>query len=67
VLHLDHLTVPDRPVEVGAADHDPSLGAGLRDVTARPYTPREWAKVALDDTRDFLARCASTKEKRALA
>jgi sugar phosphate isomerase/epimerase len=35
-----------------------SLGAGLRDVTARPYTPREWAKVALDDTREFLARYA---------
>ena len=44
-----------------------SLGAGLRDVAARPYSPAEWAKVALDDTRDFLARCASTKEKRAIA
>ena len=41
-----------------------SLGAGLRDVAVRPYTPAEWAKVALDDTRDFLAGHARAKEKR---
>jgi len=44
-----------------------SLGAGLRDVTARPYTPREWAKIALDDTREFLARYAGSTRKRAHA
>jgi sugar phosphate isomerase/epimerase len=44
-----------------------SLGAGLRDVTNHPYTPREWAKVALDDTRDFLARYAGSTRKRAHA
>jgi len=44
-----------------------SLGAGLRDVTARPYTPRDWAKIALDDTREFLARYAGSTRKRAHA
>ena len=38
-----------------------SLGAGLRDVSAQPYTPAEWAKVAIDDTRDFLASYERTK------
>jgi hypothetical protein len=33
-------------------------------VTNHPYTPREWAKVALDDTRDFLARYAGSARKR---
>ncbi len=31
------------------------LGAGMRDVGAHPYTPGEWAKVAIGNTRDFLA------------
>ena len=44
-----------------------SLGAGLRDVAARPYTPAEWAKVALDDTREFLASYARAKQRRAHA
>jgi hypothetical protein len=44
-----------------------SLGAGLRDVTSRPYAPREWAKVALDDTREFLARYARSIRREAHA
>jgi sugar phosphate isomerase/epimerase len=44
-----------------------SLGAGLRDAAARPYTPAEWAKVALDDTREFLAGYSQVKQKRAQA
>lgn len=44
-----------------------SLGAGLRDVAARPYTPAEWAKVALDDTRAFLAGYAPGERGRVLA
>ncbi len=43
-----------------------SLGAGLRDVAARPFTPREWAKVAYDDARSFLARYARSRETRAV-
>jgi sugar phosphate isomerase/epimerase len=31
------------------------LGAGLRDVKAKPYSPREWAVVALKCSRDFMA------------
>jgi sugar phosphate isomerase/epimerase len=30
------------------------LGAGLRDVKAKPYSPREWAAVALKCSRDFM-------------
>lgn len=30
------------------------LGAGLRDVKAKPYSPREWAAVALKSSRDFM-------------
>ena len=44
-----------------------SLGAGLRDVAAHPYTPAEWAKVALADTRQFLARYARMERRQALA
>ena len=44
-----------------------SLGAALRDVSARPYTPAEWAKVALDDTREFLAAYNRGTLKRARA
>jgi hypothetical protein len=32
------------------------LGAGLRDVKAQPYSPREWAAVALKTSRDFMER-----------
>ena len=32
-----------------------SLGAGLRDVGVHPYTPGEWAKVAIGNTREFLS------------
>lgn len=31
-----------------------SLGADLRDVKATPYSPREWAKVALKNARGFM-------------
>jgi sugar phosphate isomerase/epimerase len=31
------------------------LGAGLRDVKAKPYTAREWAAVALKNSRDFMS------------
>ena len=41
-----------------------SLGAGLRDVSTRPYSPAEWAKIALDDTRDF-ARALCSNERAA--
>ncbi len=30
------------------------LGAGIRDVKAKPYSPREWAKVAIEATRTFM-------------
>jgi sugar phosphate isomerase/epimerase len=44
-----------------------TLGAGLRDVRAHPYTPSEWAKVAIGNTRDFLASYERTKHERARA
>lgn len=44
-----------------------NLGAGLRDVRARPYAPGEWAKVAIGNARDFLAGYEITKHERARA
>jgi sugar phosphate isomerase/epimerase len=44
-----------------------SLGPTLRDIRTRPYTPGEWAKVALGNTRDFLAGYERTKHERARA
>ena len=41
------------------------LGAGLRDVKARPYTSREWATVALKNSRDFMAGYHASRTGRA--
>jgi len=43
-----------------------SVGTGLRDAGTHPYTPAEWAKVAMGNTRDFLAGYERT-ERRELA
>jgi len=41
------------------------LGAGLRDIKAKPYTPREWAAVALKSSRDFMSAYYATRSRRA--
>jgi sugar phosphate isomerase/epimerase len=41
------------------------LGAGLRDVKAKPYTPREWAMVALKNSRDFMSGYYAARPARA--
>jgi sugar phosphate isomerase/epimerase len=41
------------------------LGANLRDVKANPYSPREWAKVALNNARDFMRRYYAARAERA--
>jgi sugar phosphate isomerase/epimerase len=41
------------------------LGAELRDVQRQPYTPREWAKIALANARDYMeGYYASRKQAR---
>jgi sugar phosphate isomerase/epimerase len=41
------------------------LGTGLRDVDAHPYSPSEWASVAIRNTRDFLADYYRVKHEQA--
>ena len=42
-----------------------SLGAGFRDVKAKPYTPREWAAVARKAARNFMDGYYAARAKRA--
>jgi sugar phosphate isomerase/epimerase len=40
-----------------------ALGAELRDVKSKPYTAREWAKVALADARGYVERYLAEKKR----
>jgi len=41
------------------------LGAGFRDVRVKPYSSREWATVALKNSRDFMAGYHASRADRA--
>ncbi len=53
---------PDLPLSV---EITVDLGAELRDVKQKPYSPREWAKVALKNARDYMAGYHANRKARA--
>jgi sugar phosphate isomerase/epimerase len=53
---------PNLPLSV---DITIELGAELRDVKAQPYSPREWAMVALQNARDYMQGYHASRTLRA--